>query len=144
MPRNIVITPRTVREIPNSGGRQSHCFTSLAIVWSKELRQIEVEFASSLVGVHPLTFARVSEQNQEKRSLGGKQCKKSWRKLIDNNRFERQAFPIAAMFACLCYVGMYLSYDFTIFANFASKEHIFTCRATLRQFVCEVSVLEPS
>ena len=54
-----------------SGGRQSHCFTSSAIVRSKELRQVEVEFASSLVGVHPVTFARVSEQNQEKRSLGG-------------------------------------------------------------------------
>ena len=61
----------TVREIPNSGGRQSHCFTSSAIVRSKELRQVEVEFASPLVGVHPVTFARVSEQNQEKRSLGG-------------------------------------------------------------------------
>ena len=69
---------------------------------------------------------------------------KSWRKLIDNNRFEQQTFPIAAMFACLRYVGMYLSYDFTIFANFASNEHIFTCRTTLRQLVCEVSVLEPS
>ena len=45
---------------------------SLAIVWSKELWQIKVEFASPLVGVHPVTFARVSEQNQEKRSLGGK------------------------------------------------------------------------
>ena len=53
-------------------GRHSHCFTSSAIVRSKELRQVEVEFASSLVGVHRVTFARVSEQNQEKRSLGGK------------------------------------------------------------------------
>ena len=53
-------------------GRQSHCFTSSAIVWSKELRQVEVEFASPLFGVHRVTFARVSEQNQEKRSLGGK------------------------------------------------------------------------
>ena len=61
-----------IRKIPNSGGRQSHCFTSLAIVWSKKNRQIEVEFASPLVGVHPVTFARFSEQNQEKRSLGGK------------------------------------------------------------------------
>ena len=57
-------------------GRQSHCFTSSAIVRSKELRQVEVEFTSPLVGVHRVTFARVSEQNQEKRSLGGKQCKK--------------------------------------------------------------------
>ena len=48
------------------------CFTSSTIVRSKELRQVEVEFASPLVGVHPVTFARVSEQNQEKRSLGGK------------------------------------------------------------------------
>ena len=72
---------------------------------------------------------------------------KSWRKLIENNRFEQQrqqTFPIAAMFACSRYVGMYLSYDFTIFANFASNEHIFMCRTTLRQLVCEVSVLEPS
>ena len=38
----------------------------------KELRHVEVEFASPLVGVHRVTFARVSEQNQEKRSLGGK------------------------------------------------------------------------
>ena len=53
-------------------GRQSHCFTSSAIVRSKELRQVEVEFVSPLVGVHRVTFARVSEQNQEKRSLGGK------------------------------------------------------------------------
>ena len=56
----------------HSGGRQSHCFTSSAIARSKELWQIEVEFASPLVGVHRVTFARVSEQNQEKRSLGGK------------------------------------------------------------------------
>ena len=35
-------------------------------------RQVEVVFASPLVGVHPVSFARVSEQNQEKRSLGGK------------------------------------------------------------------------
>ena len=69
---------------------------------------------------------------------------KSCRKLIDNNRFEQQTFPIAAMFACSRYVGMYLSYDFTILANFASHEHIFTCRMTLRQLVCEVSVLELS
>ena len=69
---------------------------------------------------------------------------KSWRKLIDNNRFEQQTVPIAAMFACSRYVGMCLSYDFTIFANFTSNEHIFTCRTTLRQLVCEVSVLEPS
>ena len=61
-----------IREISNSGGRQSHCFTSLAIAQSKELRQVEVEFASPLVGAHPVTFPRVSEQNQEKRSLGGK------------------------------------------------------------------------
>ena len=53
----------TVREIPNSGGRHSHCFTSSAIVRSKELRQVKVEFASPLVGVHPVTFA---EQNQER------------------------------------------------------------------------------
>ena len=70
---------------------------------------------------------------------------KSLKNLIDNNRFEQQTFPIAAiMFACSRYVGMYLSYDFTIFANFASNEHIFTCRTTLRQLVCEVSVLESS
>ena len=68
---------------------------------------------------------------------------KSRRKLIDNNRFEQQTFPIPAMFACSRYVGMYL-YDFAIFANFASNENIFTCRTTLRQLVCEVSVLEPS
>ena len=69
---------------------------------------------------------------------------KSWKKLIDNNRFEQQTFLIAAMFACSRYVGMYFSYDFTIFANFASNEHIFTCRTTLRQLVCKVSVFEPS
>ena len=69
---------------------------------------------------------------------------KSWENLIDNNRFEQQTFPIAVMFACSRYVDMYLSYDFTIFANFASNEHNFTCRTTLRQLVCEVSVLEPS
>ena len=38
---------------------------------------------------------------------------KSWKNLIDKNRFEQQTFPIAAMFACSRYVGMYLSYDFT-------------------------------
>ena len=59
----------TVREMDAS---QSHCFTSSAIVRSKELRQVEVEFASPLVGVHRVTFARVSEQNQEKKSLGEK------------------------------------------------------------------------
>ena len=69
---------------------------------------------------------------------------KSWKKFIDNNRFEQQTFPIAGIFACSRYVGMYLSYDFTIFANFASNEHIFTCPTTLCQLVCEVSVLEPS
>ena len=69
---------------------------------------------------------------------------KNWKNLIDNNRFKQQTFPIAAMFACSRFVGMYLSYDFTIFANFASNEHIFTCRTTLRELVCEVSVLEPS
>ena len=58
----------TVREMDAS---QSHCFTS-SIVRSKELRQVEVEFASPLVGVHCVTFARVCEQNQEKRSLGEK------------------------------------------------------------------------
>ena len=61
--------------------------------------------------------------------------KKNWRKLIDNNRFEQQTFPIAAMFACSRYVGMYLLYDFTVFASFASNEHIFTCRTTLLQLV---------
>ena len=66
---------------------------------------------------------------------------KSWKNLIDNNRFEQQTFPISAMFACSRYEGTYLSYDFTIFANFASNEHIFTCRTTLRQLVFEVSVL---
>ena len=69
---------------------------------------------------------------------------KSWKNLIDNNRFEQQTFPIAAMFACSCYLGMFLSYDFTIFANFTSNEHILKCRTTLHQLVCEVSVLEPS
>ena len=62
---------RAVETIMVCYGRQNHCFTSSAIVRSKELRQVEVEFASPLVGVHRVTFARVSEQNQEKRSLGG-------------------------------------------------------------------------
>ena len=35
---------------------------------------------------------------------------KSWKNLIDNHHFEQQTFPIAAMFACSRYVGMYLSY----------------------------------
>ena len=70
--------------------------------------------------------------------------RKSWKNLIDNNPFEQQTFPITAMFACSRYVDMYLSYDFTIFANFASNEHIFMCCTTLCQLVCEVSVLEPS
>ena len=68
---------------------------------------------------------------------------KIWRKLIDNNRFEQQTFPIAAMFACLRYVGMFII-RFYHFYKFASNEQILTCRTTLHQLVCEVSVLEPS
>ena len=46
----------------------------------------------------------------------------SWRELIDNNRFEQQTFPIAATFSCSRYLCMYLSYDFTILANFADAD----------------------
>ena len=38
--------------------------------------------------------------------FGRKVAQKSWKNLIDSNRFEQQTFPITAMFACSRYVGM--------------------------------------
>ena len=73
--------------------------------------RVHQSLGNSLVGVHPITLARVERARSRSREekFRWQTVQKIWRISIENNRFEQQTFPIAAMFACSCYVCIYLS-----------------------------------